>query len=119
MPQKEFSSPPERSWSPSNCLTPIRRRAVLLKYIEQFEKRFQMPVSGFGGYAYDAMHLLAKALPGSDGDKQKIRDALEKLKGHVGVTGTFNFSPQDHNGLGSDAFVMVQIQKGTWKLLSP
>jgi len=36
----------------------------------------------------------------------------------VGVTGTFNFSPQDHNGLGADAFVMVQIQKGNWKLLN-
>ncbi len=76
-----------------------------------------MPVSGFGGYAYDAMHLLAEALPGTEGNKEKLRDALEKLKGHVGVTGTFNFSPQDHNGLGADAFVMVQIQKGTWKLL--
>lgn len=93
------------------------QKAVLLKYIEQFEKRFQMPVSGFGGYAFDAMHLLAAALPGTDGNKEKLRDNLEKLKGLAGVTGTFNFSPQDHNGLGEDAFVMVQIQKGTWKLL--
>jgi branched-chain amino acid transport system substrate-binding protein len=95
------------------------QKSVLLKYIEQYEKLYQMPVSGFGGYAYDAMNLLAKALQGSDGNKEKIRDALEKIKGFVGVTGTFNFSPQDHNGLGSDAFVMVQIQKGNWKLLSP
>jgi branched-chain amino acid transport system substrate-binding protein len=93
------------------------QKAVLLKYIEQFEKRFQMPVSGFGGYAYDAMHLLAAALPGTDGNKEKLRDNLEKLKGLVGISGTFNFSPQEHNGLGADAFVMVQIQKGTWKLL--
>ncbi len=93
------------------------QKAVLLKYIEQYEKRYKIPVSGFGGYAYDAINLLAAALPGTDGDKQKIRDALEKLKGHVGVSGTFNFSPQEHNGLGPDAFVMVQIQKGTWKLL--
>jgi branched-chain amino acid transport system substrate-binding protein len=95
------------------------QKSVLIKYIEQFEKLYKMPVSGFGGYAYDAMHLLAKALQGSDGNKEKIREALEQIKGFVGVTGTFNFSPQDHNGLGSDAFVMVQIQKGDWKLLSP
>jgi branched-chain amino acid transport system substrate-binding protein len=94
------------------------QKAVLLKYIAEFEKRYQMPVSGFGGYAYDAMQLLAKALPGTDGNKEKIRDALEKLKGHVGVTGSFTFSPQEHNGLGEDAFVMVQIQNGKWKLLS-
>ncbi len=94
------------------------QKSVLVKYIEQFEKRYQMPVSGFGGYAYDAMHLLAAALPSTEGNKEKLREALEKLKGHVGVTGTFTFSPQDHNGLGADAFVMVQIQKGTWKLLN-
>jgi branched-chain amino acid transport system substrate-binding protein len=94
------------------------QKAVLLKYIEQFEKRYQVPVSGFGGYAYDAMNLLAKALPGTDGNNEKLRDNLEKIKGHVGISGTFNFSPQDHNGLAPDAFVMVQIQKGTWKLLS-
>lgn len=94
------------------------QKSVLLKYIEQFEKRCQMPVSGFGGYAYDAMHLLAAALRNTEGNKEKLRDALEKLTGQVGVTGTFNFSPQDHNGLGADAFVMVQIQKGNWKLLN-
>ncbi len=94
------------------------QKSVLLKYIEQFEKRYQMPVSGFGGYAYDAMHLLAAALRSTEGNKEKLRDALEKLTGEVGVTGTFNFSPQDHNGLGADAFVMVQIQKGNWKLLN-
>jgi len=93
------------------------QKAVLLRYIEDYEKRFQIPVSGFGGYAYDAMQMLAKALKGTEGDKKKIRDAFEQITGHIGVTGTFNFSPQDHNGLGADAFVMVRIEKGTWKLL--
>lgn len=93
------------------------QKAVLLRYISEYEKRNQLPVSGFGGYAYDAMQLLEKALKGTEGDKAKIRDNLEKISGHAGVTGTFTFSPQDHNGLGSDAFVMVKIEKGAWKLL--
>jgi branched-chain amino acid transport system substrate-binding protein len=92
-------------------------RPVLLGYIKDFEGRYQMPVSGFGGYAYDAMNMLAKALKGSGGDRQKIRDGIESLKGFRGVTGTFNFSPEDHNGLGADAFVMVHIKNGTWALL--
>ena len=95
------------------------QKPVIKSYIQQFEGQFKMPVSGFGGYAYDAMQLLAKALEGSGGDREKIRAALEKITGHVGVTGTFNFSPTDHNGLGKDAFVMVQIKDGKWKLLSP
>ena len=95
------------------------QKPMIKGYIGQFEGQFKMPVSGFGGYAYDAMQLLAKALQGSNGDREKIRTALEKINGHVGVTGTFNFSPTDHNGLGKDAFVMVQIKDGKWKLLTP
>lgn len=94
------------------------QKAVLLDYIQQYEKRWQTPVSGFGGYAYDAMQMLAKALKGTEGDKAKVRDALEKTAGHVGVSGTFNFTAKDHNGLGEDAFVMVEIRKGAWKLLN-
>lgn len=94
------------------------QKAVLLNYIQQYEKRFQIPVSGFGGYAYDAMQMLAKALPGTEGDKAKVRDAIEKISGHVGVSGVFTFSPKDHNGLEESAFVMVEVRNGAWKLLN-
>lgn len=93
------------------------QKAVLQHYVQEFEKIYKVPVSGFGGYAYDAVQILARALPGTEGNRDKIRDGLEKVKGLVGVTGTFNFSPTDHNGLGEDAFVMVQIRSGDWKLL--
>jgi branched-chain amino acid transport system substrate-binding protein len=93
------------------------QKPILKDYIAEFEKRYSMPVSGFGGYAYDALHLLAEALKGTEGDRKKIAENLEKIKGHVGVTGTFTFSPKDHNGLGDDAFVMVEIKNGKWQLL--
>lgn len=92
-------------------------RPILLQYSKDFNDRFKMPASGFGGYAFDALGILAKALAGTNGDRDKIRDNIEKLTGYVGISGTFNFSPKDHNGLGEDAFVMVRIQKGTWALL--
>ena len=92
------------------------QKAALGNYISRYEKKFNMPVSGFGGYAYDAMQMLAKAMAGTGGDHQKIRDNLEKLQNHAGISGVFNFSAQDHNGLGPDAFVMVRIVNGTWKL---
>ncbi len=94
------------------------QKQALTDYISAFERTYKMPVSGFGGYAYDAIELLARALAGSQGDKAAIRDNLEKIQNHNGVSGVFNFSPQDHNGLGKDAFVMVQIQDGGWNLLA-
>ncbi|RJP89659.1 MAG: ABC transporter substrate-binding protein [Desulfobacteraceae bacterium] len=92
-------------------------KKVLTGYIADYEAKFKSPVSGFGGYAYDAMNILATAMKGSNGDKEKIRAGIENVKGHVGVSGVFNFSPTDHNGLGQDAFVMVKIVNGKWELL--
>jgi len=93
------------------------QKKVLTDYITEFEKRFSMPVGGFGGYAHDGVHLLAIALKGTDGDKKKIAENLGKIKGFIGITGSFTFTPEDHNGLGPDAFVMVQIKNGKWQLL--
>jgi len=93
------------------------QKAVLSDYIDAYEARYKTSVSGFGGYAYDAVHLLAKAMKNTDGDQNQIRENLENTSGHVGVSGTFNFSEQDHNGLAPDAFVMVKINNGTWQLI--
>jgi branched-chain amino acid transport system substrate-binding protein len=93
------------------------QKKTLIDYTTAYESKYKLPVSGFGGYAYDAIQILAKALDGSDGDKEKIRQGIENLKGHVGISGIFNFSPTEHNGLGSDAFVMVRIKNGKWELV--
>jgi branched-chain amino acid transport system substrate-binding protein len=93
------------------------QKAVLTAYAENYTKAFNQPVSGFGGYAYDAVNILAKALKGTGGDKGKLRDNIEAIKDHVGVSGVFTFTPDEHNGLAADAFVMVQIQNGTWELV--
>lgn len=93
------------------------QKKVLSAYAAEYQKKFNTPVSGFGGYAYDAVNILAGAMKGADGDKEKIRAGIEATKNHVGISGVFNFSPTDHNGLGQDAFVMVKIVNGKWELL--
>ncbi len=93
------------------------QKPVLLKYIKDYESRYQTNVSGFGGYAYDGLNLLAIALKKAGPDKAKIRDELEKIKGYKGVSGVFNFSPSDHNGLTMDAFVLVKIVNGKWQII--
>ncbi|QTA80445.1 Leucine-binding domain-containing protein [Desulfonema limicola] len=93
------------------------QKPVLAEYIKQYNEKYKVPVSGFGGYAYDAVNILAKALKGTGGDKEKLRQNIENMTNHTGVSGTFNFSPSEHNGLAPDAFVMVQIKNGTWELI--
>lgn len=93
------------------------QKQVLLDYIAAYEAKYNETVSGFGGYAYDAINLLAEAAKSTDGDQKKIRDNLEKINNHVGISGVFNFSETDHNGLNPSAFVMVRIKNGTWELV--
>jgi branched-chain amino acid transport system substrate-binding protein len=92
------------------------QKAVLDDYVAKYTAAQKMPVSGFGGYAWDAMNLVAQAMKGAGGDRAKIRDNLEKIDNFPAVSGVFRFSPEDHSGLGPEAFVMVRIQDGTWKL---
>ncbi|MBI9076086.1 MAG: ABC transporter substrate-binding protein [Desulfatibacillum sp.] len=93
------------------------QKAALDAYINDFKAAYGSGVSGFGGYAYDAIKILEIALKGTNGDKAMLRDNIEKVQGYVGVTGTFNFSPTEHNGLGEDSFLMVRIENGTWKVM--
>lgn len=93
------------------------QKAVIKDYVTKYEARFKTPVSSFGGYAYDAAQLLFRALAKAGADRDKIRQELETTRNYAGVSGIFNMSPEDHNGLGPDAFVMVKIEKGDWKLI--
>lgn len=93
------------------------QKKMLSDYTAAYQAKFGTPVSGFGGYAYDGVQILAKALANSNGDKQKIRNNIENLKGYVGISGIFNFTAAEHNGLGPDAFVMVRIKNGKWELV--
>lgn len=63
--------------------------------------------------AYDAMHLLAKAIEkagSTDGDA--IREALENLGTHEGLIKTYTnpFSADNHDALGPDDYIMVHYE---------
>jgi branched-chain amino acid transport system substrate-binding protein len=93
------------------------QKAVCKEYTEKYKAKFKMPESSFGGYAYDAIRMLNLALTKAGSNKDKIRGELEGLKNFVGVSGIFNMSPEDHNGLTPAAFVMVKIEKGRFQLI--
>ena len=90
----------------------------LVAYAKAYDERFKAPVSTFGGHGYDSLHLAVRAIADAGSDKpQAIRDALEKIKGFAGIGGIFTFTPEDHAGLGPDAFIMLGIEKGDWVIV--
>ena len=93
------------------------QKKVLLSYKKKFEEKYG-PVSTFGGHAYDALFITVEAVKRAGAiDRSKIRDEIENTHGFVGTGGIFNMSPTDHLGLSLDAFKMIEIENGNWKLL--
>jgi len=45
-----------------------------------------------------------------------FKAAIEGTRNFVGISGVFDFSPSDHNGLDRRAATMIQIVDGQWKL---
>lgn len=102
---------------------PIKKPSLM--YIAKYETAHgKGSVATFGGHAWDAGLLLQnavpaalkKAQPGTREFRAALRDALEATRDLVGVHGVFNMSPSDHLGFDQRARVMVQIDKGAWKL---
>ncbi len=93
------------------------QKKVLMEYKKDYESRFQEDASTFGGHPYDALLILTEAIrKAGSTDREKVRDAIENLQGIVGTAGIFNFSPQDHNGLGIDAFEMLTVKDGKFAI---
>jgi len=88
------------------------QRAVLTQYKKEYEGKFKEDASTFGGHAYDAFMILVKAIEKAGPDREKVRDAIENMKGFVGTGGIFNFSPQDHNGLDINSVEMLTVKDG-------
>lgn len=93
------------------------QRPVLADYSKRYQQLYGKQPDTFGGHAWDAVMLLRSALRTSGPDRAKLRTAIEKTQRFVGTGGTFSFSAKDHNGLTPDAFVMIQVKDGKWRLL--
>jgi branched-chain amino acid transport system substrate-binding protein len=91
--------------------------AFIRLYQDVFHYDRQFPINTHSGYAWDAIYMVADAMKKVGTDNEKLRDEIEKTKGYVGVSGIYNITPEDHNGLGVDSMVLVQIVDGQWKML--
>lgn len=93
------------------------QKKALLSYVNNYRKHFKVEGDHFGGHAWDAIMLIRDAIEHGDATPMAIRDQLERTKNFAGIGGIFNYSEQDHAGLTKDAFVLVQVKKGDWKLI--
>ena len=97
------------------------QKKVILEFIRLYKDVFRydtkFPINTHSGYAWDAIYIVANAMKKAGTENEKLRDAIERTKGYVGISGIYNITPEDHNGLGLDSMVLVQISGGQWKLV--
>jgi branched-chain amino acid transport system substrate-binding protein len=86
----------------------------LYKDVYHYDKHF--PINTHSGYAWDAIYIVTNAMKKAGTDPKALRDAIEQTQGYVGVSGIYNLTPEDHNGLGVDSMVMVQVKDGRFVL---
>lgn len=93
------------------------QKPVVTAYTKDFNEKWKIDVSSFGGHAYDGLMIAVDAIKRAGGtDKAKVRDAIEATKGYVGTGGVVNMSSTDHMGLALSAFRMLEIKNGDWSL---
>jgi branched-chain amino acid transport system substrate-binding protein len=96
------------------------QKAVIAEFVHLYNEVYdydrQYPINTHSGYAWDAIYLLVNAMKAVGTDPEKLRDALEKTSGYVGISGVYTLSPDDHNGLGTDSLVMLEVRNGKFVL---
>jgi branched-chain amino acid transport system substrate-binding protein len=110
--------PATKLMAPESLPASDPQAAVVKAFIADYDKegiQAKFPLNTHSGYAYDALILLTAGLDkAGKADPAALRDALESLKGVVGVSGVFTITPEDHNGLSTDSMVMLEVVDGKY-----
>jgi branched-chain amino acid transport system substrate-binding protein len=100
-------------------------KKVGLAFREAFQKLHGAPTSdAFSAYSFDGYLVFADAAaraagkgePGTPEFRRALRDAIATTKDVVGSHGVYNFKDGDLYGVDERARVIVELDKGKWKL---
>jgi branched-chain amino acid transport system substrate-binding protein len=89
------------------------QKAVIQEFIRLYQEKGydkQFPINTHSGYAWDAIMIVANAMKQVGTDKAALRSAIENTTNYIGVSGIYNITPADHNGLNTSSMVMVQVK---------
>jgi ABC-type branched-subunit amino acid transport system substrate-binding protein len=64
----------------------------------------------FNVFGFDVGLITSAAVEHSDGSRQGIRDALEKLKNLPAINGPVSYTPEDHTGQDSRSIALGRLE---------
>ena len=92
------------------------QKAVIERFVADYTQRYNRPPATFAGNGYDATMLIASAIKAAGPDRKAVRDALEAIQNHVGVTGIYSYSADDHFGIVPSSVEMLVVKDGKFTL---
>lgn len=95
------------------------QKAVIQEFIRLYQQKGyerKFPINTHSGYAWDAIMMVTNAIKKVGTDPAALRAEIESTKNYVGISGIYNLTAEDHNGLGVDSMVMVQVKDGQFVL---
>ncbi|WP_321367835.1 ABC transporter substrate-binding protein [uncultured Desulfuromusa sp.] len=93
---------------------PIIQEFIKLYKENGYDKQF--PINTHSGYAWDAIMIVANAIKKVGTDPETLRAEIENTKNYIGISGIYNITNEDHNGLDVNSMVMVQVKNGNFVL---
>jgi branched-chain amino acid transport system substrate-binding protein len=91
------------------------QKPVIVEFIKLYKEKGydkQFPINTHSGYAWDAIMIVARAMDKAGTEPKALKEAIENTKGYVGVSGIYNLTPEDHNGLDVDSMIIVEVKDG-------
>ncbi len=92
----------------------IQEFVKLYKDVYKYDRKFT--INTHSGYAWDAITIVANAMKKAGVEAGALRAAIAETKGYVGISGIYNLTPEDHNGLDVDSMVIVEVKDGKFVL---
>ncbi len=89
-------------------------------FLANYVARFDSFPTQFAAFAYDSANVLKAAIEfaGGDTSSDAIRQAVLDMPPFQGVTAVYDFTDDDHNGLGlNPLFYIVQVQDGAYRVV--
>ena len=82
------------------------------KLYDELQKAMGRTPPYFATFGFDVGLITEAAVKNSDGSRQGIRDAIEKLKDLPGLNGPINYSPTDHTGQNFKSIGIGRLEDG-------
>ena len=83
-------------------------------YYDELKKELGRTPVFFNAFGWDVGVITGAALAGSDGTRQGIRDAIEKLHDLPALNGPVSYSTEDHTGQDSRSITVARLVNGAF-----